>query len=335
MDLIETPENLIDKSEKFIGFYSKDGFWVDKRIDIENPDDVRKLFGIIPDIAISAEFKKFRAFVCVDGLILLRVEHLARTMPSIGDPRQLSDSLQWLESHLDYANALQLCIESESIKNSTSPEIISTSVLNSDTCRVGFIDGIPVNRSLENNRSLVAARHELIVWLSSGMPAQQHPQATSPAWMSWTVVPKSVIHSAIETFSLICGDENIIKWLSFISKAKTSHFNNDFRVAFVLLWFVIESAAKSLALKNGINARKIKTMELIAHELRLKNLINDEMFDNLTVLRKEVRNKLFHEPADTVCLPHHSVAAAKVAIDLVVRGRAIDLNTKWTTSAQF
>lgn len=68
--------------EDFIGFYSAEGFWVDERIDLFDEENSRRLVGIVPEISVRMDSEKFSAAVCVDGLMLLRIKHLAANMPS-------------------------------------------------------------------------------------------------------------------------------------------------------------------------------------------------------------------------------------------------------------
>lgn len=326
--------DLVDRSEKFIGFYSADGFWVGEAIDYQDPDKSRKLTGIIPEIAIEFRCEEFGIAVCVDGLMLLRVEHLAQAVPQVGDPQQFAASLQWWDEHLDYANVLQLALESESIKCNISSEVTGTAVAISDTCRVGFLDGIAVNWNHDNQRSLVAARHEILVWLVNGQKGPP-PHAVSSAWKPWAVVTSDAVRSAIGTFKLISYDKDLVKRLSFLAKAKASFAKNDYRVAFTLLWFVIESAAKAL-ITNGANVSIQRlSMKAVGDELRSKSLISDEIFELLKVLRSDIRNRLVHEPGTTFCLPEHCLAAAKLAIDLAVRNPAIDLRLNWESGVQY
>ncbi|MEN5264738.1 hypothetical protein [Stenotrophomonas sp. TWI587] len=100
----------------FIGFYMGEGFWVDRPIDFNDPQHDHRLSGIIPAIIMSYRDDAFELHACVDGLLLLRINHLATAVPDMSNPSLLETSVLWWREHLDFANALQLLIESESRK---------------------------------------------------------------------------------------------------------------------------------------------------------------------------------------------------------------------------
>jgi len=109
--------------ETYVGFHVQDGFWVGERLDLQDPELATRLKGIVPEITVYSATERFKALVCIDGLILLRVQHLAGSVPNMADPAEFDASVLWWREHLDYANTFQVCLESESSKCGGSSEI--------------------------------------------------------------------------------------------------------------------------------------------------------------------------------------------------------------------
>lgn len=84
---------MIDDSEKFIGFYTAEGYWVDEVIDFRDRDSSAKMLGIVPQIVAWEANDRFQAAVCVDGLMLLRMNHLAETAPDMGSAGTFRESI--------------------------------------------------------------------------------------------------------------------------------------------------------------------------------------------------------------------------------------------------
>ncbi len=319
----------------FVGSYTDGGFWVDEAIDPWDDENSRKLVGIIPDPVARLDGERCRAFVCVDGLMLLHVKHLEQSRPDMGDPSTFEDAVNWWNEHLDYANALQLCMESESIKPGIGAEVVAAAVTHFDTCRVGFIGDEAVNRNHTSRRSIVDARSETARWIAMGRQGPAPLDAISSGWATWRVISKDVVLAALRRFDVVSRCPDLVQHLSFIAKAKSAYMKNDYKVAFTLLWFVIESSAKSLAPALKSRAGKFPSMSDVLRRLRADGLINEDLFDLIDTLRNEVRNRLIHEPGSTVCLPKHCMMAAKAAIDLAARGAGLDLILKWETGSEF
>jgi hypothetical protein len=325
---------MIDDSEKFIGFYSADGYWVDEVINLRDRESSAKMIGIVPQIVAWEENDQFKAAVCVDGLMLLRMEHLADTAPNIGNAGTFNESIAWLDELFDYANVMQLCIESESIKCGKSADVQAVAVLNSETCTVGFINGQPVNRAHQSNRSISCARYEVASWIALGMKGAAPLEATSSGWASWQVISKDAVEGALKKFRDVSKDADMVKWLSFMAKAKTAFANNDYRVSLTLLWFVIESAAKMLWREQGNEVDRNTHMASITKGLQECGKISEDLLNRLDRTRA-IRNKLVHEPGSTFVLPKQCMEAAGVAMDLAVRDPALGFVLKWGSSARF
>jgi hypothetical protein len=324
----------VDHIETFLGFYPADGFWVGKRIDLWNPECGSSLEGIVPKIVVWSETERFKVAVCVDGLMLLRMKHLEAVVPDVGDPRLFNESVAWLNELFDYANALQLCIESESIKCGNSSDVSAVAVINAETCRVGFSDGKPVNRTYENKRSLMSARSEAIMWVLREKDGPAPLEAILPGWSPWQVVSKEAIELAICRFAQVVVDTDLVKWLSFMAKAKTAYAKNDYAVAFMLLWFVIESATKTIWSAQSGRRDSERSMFEIAKELQTQGVIDADTAERISKVR-QVRNKLMHEPGKVICLPQDCVDAAVIAIRLATRNSTGNFSFKWESSASF
>jgi hypothetical protein len=324
--------------EDFVGFYTAEGFWVGERLDALDVENVPRLAGVVPEISVWHDAERFSAAVCVDGLMLLHVRELAETIPSMGDPAQFEAGIRWWDEHVDYANAMQICLESETIANAPiSSEIMATAVWQAETVRVGFRAGRPVRRVLSNGSSVIATRFEAANW-SQGT-ASPPVEAISTGWSNWNVVPKDVVVSGLAKFERVCSNTVLVRRLSFVVKSKSAYCRNDFPVAFTLLWFVIESAAKDLLVQSvpGNSATKSvghQSIRDVVAELKSMGLISDSLFSLLEYCRK-LRNRMMHQSESTACMPSDCRLAAQVALDLAVRNAALEVQTKWQCGVEF
>lgn len=330
--LILNLESINDGIEDFIGFYDEKGFWVEEWIDFDDQVERKKLRGIIPEPVIWHHAEKFTAAVCIDGMMLLRMTELAKTRPPICDPDQINQAVQWWDEHMDYANVMQLFIESESIKCLDSGEISFSAVSIANTCRVGFRGGIPVRKSHSNNISLMAARCTSLAM--DGARVAHHDIGT---WSNFTKVKKATISTALQQFETAVDDPVLIKRLAFIARAKSAYQNHDFRGSFTMLWFVIESVAKELWLlkAKGKNTKK-PTMYEILIDLEKDSIISSAQYGAIDDLRDRVRNVLMHQPVTAICLPDDCFKAADSAMQLL-RNKVTtpDITLKWNFGVQF
>lgn len=146
---------------------------------------------------------------------------------------------------------------------------------------------------------------------------------------------RSII-TALDKFEKAVADPCLVQQLSFIAKAKTAYARNDFPVAFTLLWFVIESAAKEiLANSLGSKGESHKRANSVFLDLKAECLISEEQFERLDDLRRRVRNKLMHESGSAACLPSDCVAASQAALDLAVRDPSFGITVKWSSGVEF
>jgi hypothetical protein len=175
--------------------------------------------------------------------------------------------------------------------------------------------------------------HALSGWVAGGALAPSPLEA--PGWR----IPHEVVHVeaarfALQKFALIARNEHHVTWLSYLLKAKTAYADNDYRMSFVLSWFIIESSLRRhWMIKNSGSADSPNTWEII-DRLCAVGLISDEQKSALTFLRK-LRNQLMHSPADTVCQPIHCYEAGQTACALALLGTDVDLVTSWQTKVQF
>ena len=324
---------LLNSMDFYVGFYGAHPFWVGNRIDVYDPEQAKRLRGIIPDVVVKLETERFKAAICVNGLMLLRVEHLAQSIPPIGDPTQFQQSALWMDEHLDYANAMQLCVESESIKCPASYEVLSTATRAKEICKVGMIGGAAVNVSFEHERSQAVVMHELSAWTATDA------KSPSPLEVNGWRLPHEFIgieaaQRALENFSIIARDGQQVRWLSYLVKAKTAYADNDYRMSFVLSWFVIESSVRWLWKTITSGKQKPPKAELTIAALCIEGVISEQTKLCLTRLR-QLRNKLMHEPAETICQPDECKAAGQAVLDLALRNSNIALISCWRSGVQF
>ncbi|AVO31755.1 hypothetical protein D7Y24_14300 [Stenotrophomonas maltophilia] len=324
---------MLDKMEFHLGFHSAHPFWLGERIDIYDPEQNDCLRGIIPEVRASLQTDQFDAAICVNGLMLLHVHHLSRTTPDMSVAGDFDQSALWMDRHLDYANALQLCLESESIKHPDSYEVSATATRANDICKIGFLDGFPVNVSFGSARTLTTVMHAMSRWVSDGALAPSPLEA--PGWrIPHEVVDVEVARLALQKFALIARDEHRVTWLSYLLKAKTAYSDNDYRMSFVLSWFVIESSLRwHWMMKNPGSAESPKTWKLIDN-LCEGGPLSDQHKPALTYLRN-LRNQLMHNPADTTCQPGQCFEAGEMACALALLSANVELVTSWQTKVQF
>jgi len=329
----EQIEAQLRQMETFVGSYTSEGFWVDEGIDPYEPESAYRLKGIIPEVAIYAADERFRVIVCIDGLVLLRMEQLAASIPPMGDPQRFEESLLWWGAHLDYANTLLLLIESESIKCEFSQEAIAEAVSISDTCRVDLLNGLPVNRRYPQRRSSLTARSDMTAWILGGMKTSLANEVIGDLGL-WRTVKRPAIQKAIDRFTIASRDTDLVKLLSLVVKAKTAFKYNDYQVCFVLLWFVIESSLKKRFRQHPHEKRGFTSLANIVDRLRVTGSISDDIAEDVHMLRK-IRNEQMHEPGSTVCTPRDCLQAAHIAIQFATEAIDLSLTMKWQTGSEF
>ncbi|MCC4610023.1 hypothetical protein [Xanthomonas campestris] len=311
----------------FVGFYTHGGFWPVTTNQPYGFKDLSGLIGLAPEVALEIDAPEIQVKVCVDGLVLLRISHLDRSRPDMSDPHMLQQSVVWWASHLDYAHTLQLCLESASIACDRSSEIQVAALTPSETCRIVFQNGVAISRVNSRNASTLDTRQRALARAQSlGDPLAS---ALDPDWEAWRRVSYEAITSAFELFKIIFPDPNLVKRLAMIVQAQAAFARCDYKISFVLLWFVIESATREIAslppkshLSQSINY------------LRNSCSFSTTTLNELDALRKH-RNNLMHEPGDTVCTPTQCVRAGQTALDVSMYGRDSKFFTKWVTGTEF
>lgn len=324
---------LLERMDFYLGFYCAQPFWVGRHIDIYDAVQAQCLRGIIPEVVVELRTERIRAAICVNGLMLLRVEHLARATPNIGDPMQFTQSALWMDEHLDYANAMQLCLESESIKHPDSHEAMAMATRAKAIAKVGILNGITSNISFGRGHTQTTAMHDLSAWIADGA------QPPSPIEAAGWRVPHEVINfdaarCALQAFSIIAHNERQVRWLSYVLKAKTAYADNDYKMSFVLSWFVIESSARWYWKAARPEQKEPFKLSRVIADLCVEGVISEQFKSRLDRLR-EHRNDLMHEPADTICQPDHCQDVGQAAIDLAIREANIALVTAWKSDVQF
>ncbi|HGM6965842.1 TPA: hypothetical protein ACKQDH_003342 [Pseudomonas aeruginosa] len=292
----------------YIGFYSNNGFWVDRRYDWGNNLDRSKLEGIIQHQAIWHHCPEFSAAVCVDGMILLRVERLFEVVPSMSNPDEILAAFHWWDDHLDYANALQLCIVSEALRCSNSSNIDAMEITVESTCRVGFSGGRAVRSKFSECVSFMSARRRMYLGLT------QNADEMGDVLSTFSVVSEESLYKAFCLFEAVCHNPVHVGWLSFLARAGYAFRKNDFRAALVFIWFVIESIVKELW-GGGRFYSKFPSSAVVLRELMRNEVISDRLYHALDFVRAR-RNSLMHEPIETTIFPDDCLKAADSALEL-------------------
>ncbi len=323
---------MAENFEDFLGFYDELGFWVEDYIDINCQAGRRRLSGIIPEPAVFYKSEKFSSIVCVDGLMLLHVNHLASSRPDMGNPDNMNEAVAWWDKHMDYANAMQLYIESESIRCPSSGEISFSAVSIANTCRVGIRNGIPVRKNHTNRMSLMAARCASLVVASTD--ETHHVTGT---WSTFTKVTKQAIYTALQRFELAVNDPVFIRRLGFMARAKAAYKDNDFRGSFIMIWFVIESIVKEIwSNKIWVSGKKTKTVHEMLLEIERSAVLDMPLLSSLNDLRRRVRNDLVHQSDIAICMPSDCFQAADCATQLLgVSSAAMDLAFSWKFGVEY
>jgi len=320
-------------SGTFIGFYMGRGFWVGRPLDLFDEKSDDQLRGIIPEIVSTYSHALFDAAACIDGLLLLRVNHLAASVPNMGDPRQFEASTLWWREHLDYANALQLLVESESRKCSDSNDMDSAALSISNTCRVEIRDGFVRSQSFERGRNLLTVRRETLEWISGRRIGDRPAELRDTTWSVVERVSSKAISKAMARFASTVHDSDRIKLLSTIVQAKTAHAEGHFSTAFILFWFAIESSVRSIIQNLNKTPKNSPIITAIEKLLELGE-IDQDLANELQELRV-IRNKLAHAPGSTICTPTQSGRAANAAVAMSAHRSELQLTIGWNTSVQF
>jgi len=325
---------LLNLMDFYIGFYGAHPFWVGNHIDIYDREQAELFRGIIPNFSVKLENEYFKAAICVNGLMLLRIEHLARIVPYIADPTQYNLSAHWMDKYLDYANTMQICVESESIKCINSHEIQSTVTRANDICKIGMLNGTPCSSSFNHKygQSQSVVMNELKIWITKNA-IWPSPLEVNGWRLPHEFISIEAAKNALETFSIIAKDEQQVRFLSYLAKAKAAYAENDYRMSLILSWFVIESSVQWLFNASAPGKKKPSTAQMIDF-LRTEGVISEESKLCLHHLRL-LRNALMHEPVETVCPPDECIKAGQVAIALAVKNSDITLVSSWRSSVQF
>lgn len=317
----------------FIGFYMGEGFWVDRPIDFNDPQHDHRLSGIIPAIIMSYRDDAFELHVCVDGLLLLRINHLATAVPDMSNPSLLETSVLWWREHLDFANALQLLIESESRKCDESNDVDAMALSMEETCRVCLSDGRALSRTANRGRNLLTVRSETLDWIGGGRRGDRPTELCDTAWWVWGRVALGAISKAVARFRTTVDHRDRVKLLSMIVQAKTAHSEGHYATAFVLFWFAIESSVQSIASVSQGSARTPKVHEAV-DQLLAAGLIDADLAHELHSLR-QLRNAIMHQPGRAICTPSDSGRAAQAAVTISTFKSGLDLVMGWQTTVQF
>lgn len=312
----------------YIGFYSDNGFWVNRRYDWGNNLDRGMLEGIIQHQAIWHHCPEFSAAVCVDGMILLRVERLFEVVPSMSNPDEILAAFHWWDDHLDYANALQLYIVSEALRCSSSSNIDTMEITVESTCRVGFSDGRAVRSKFSECVNFMSARRRIYLGLT------RSPDEMGDALSTYSVVSEESLRKAFRLFEVACHNPVHVGWLSFLARAGYAFRKNDFRAALVFIWFVIESIAKDLWSEKG-GRSKFPRSAVVLRELMRNDVISIRLYHALDFVRAR-RNSLMHEPIETTVFPDDCLKAADSALELFsLTGNESGLVLGWKCGVEF
>ncbi|MEQ0580055.1 hypothetical protein PANTOEA_00295 [Pantoea dispersa] len=324
---------LLDMTDFYVGSYAARPFWVGERIDIYDSNQAKLLQGIIPEFAAKHENDFFKSAICINGLMLLHINNLAKITPNIAEPNQYNISVNWMDEYLDYVNALQLCVESESIKCANSHDVQSIVTRANDICKVGMLEGVPRSNSVTHTHrnSHAVVMNELNLWISNGS------NWPSPLEVNGWMLPHEVVSvqaakNALNIFSLIACNKNKIRWLSYLVKSKTAYAENDYRLSLILSWFIIESSIRCL-FDALISKEKVNSAGMI-NFLYAEGVISEEFKQCLNDLRL-IRNDLIHNPAETVCPSNECIKAGQAALVLALKDSDVDIVSSWRSSIQF
>lgn len=317
----------------FIGFYMGEGFWIDHPLNLDDPRHDARLKGIVPEIIMVTRQEHFGVLVCVDGLLMLRINHLAAAVPDMSSPAGLDTSVLWWREHLDFANAFQLLIESESRKCEDSNDIDAVALSMDQTCRVYMGTDRALSRTSNRGRNLLTVRSETLEWISGGRRGYRPTELCDSAWWIWGRVTQAAIANAIARFQLAVTDRNRIKLMSMIVQAKSAHADGHYATAFVLYWFTIESVVLALANETYQGSRPLTSYQAIKL-LVAETTIDVALGDDLHNLR-EMRNRIMHEPGNTICTPSDSGRAALAAVTMITFRSGLELVMGWQTRAHY
>jgi len=317
----------------FIGFYMGEGFWIDRLLNLDDPQNDARLGGIIPEIIMSTGNEHFDVHVCVDGLLLLRIDHLAAAVPDMSNPLHLDASVLWWREHLDFANAFQLLIESESCKCEDSNDVDAVALSMNQTCRVYMGAGLALSRTASRGRNLLTVRSETLNWIRGDRLGDRPTELSDSAWLVWRRLTRRAVTNAVGRFKDTVTDRNRVKLLSMIVQAKTAHADGHYATAFVLFWFAIESSVLSLANEIHKGPKRLKCYEAVAL-LQANRAIDLELANELHSLRT-LRNEIMHEPGRTICTPCDSGRAAVAAITMTTFKSGLEMVMGWQTTAEF
>ena len=328
--------------EDFVGFYPGTHFWIDRVLDWNSDEAAKRLSGMTAEIGYMKDAQSFKAAVTIEGLVLLHIGKLASTRPHMGIPAEREAAVQWWDEYLDHIHALQILFETVSLRQGHAYNYVSVVELTpEDTCTFGMFEWQPVRGNHSNGRTMLSDRFAARDWLRHKAEMFTPKEVTDHWSFNYVTLSIANLDEIFSNFEALTAHPIKIKWFSFIAKSKTAFGRGDFRVAFMLSWFVIESACidtyyslnPSVPRPTATTTNHV-TMHVAQQDIFAKQAIDQNTFDAINQLRK-IRNKLIHQPHQTICTQNDSIKAHDTALKFACANLNFGVNMLLTHNVKY
>lgn len=229
----------MDEIEKYIGFYTKDPFWVSEIPNIsEIKHNGKKFTEEFSKTIIKYSNENFKVEISRDGFILLNVIRLeAERNEHIIDKQNHRDSiLEFNSEYLSHLNTFQFLLASATYNLQKFNYFRNSPISTYEVFKVRKING-------EFNGASVPYRDITGHFLTGRFISSYNPQY--PIEHDYRITGRSVIeekvfHKCISDYNVLFSDNDSFYIMSQINSSFSEFSNLNFRQCLTLAWFCIE-----------------------------------------------------------------------------------------------
>lgn len=318
-----------------IAFYTTPLFWAGEPLDLAKLDTLENLPDLMSEVVFSYDCESFILNVCKDGMLALHMRNLEAEQQAFKTISVASDMMKclvgWWGRYLDYANCLNLLLDSSIIEVEKNAFMELSEITNKDAMRMK-----PDGMQPSSAHSLFFFLYLLRFPKAYGF---EEPKGI-PSFPNRFPVRKDVFDLTAKRFSEVGGDEKLVRGLSSVAKSVAEYKVENYRMSIVVSWFVIElnllrKWKDFLEKRNKTNndgskrihndrKKRLKSRDyqisVIIKKLELSGVLDCRLFCDIKTIR-DYRNRIVHQDPDYDCEPRHCQLAIETALKLTLEGR--------------
>ena len=322
----------------YLGFYTSRPFWAGNPLDIRNPETKTNFTALMSKVEYSFEDEQFKFDVCKDGMLMIQIFSLESEKPSMETP-EMEDIINWWARYLNYANCLQLLLDSSILEVKSFNYLELFNITNKDAVRLSFENGKLESESV-SIESFIYSFQML-----------RYPSAIPFESIFWTTslenrpsFQEDVFSLAAQKFSYAVKNERLVEILAGITKSIAEYKIGNYSISLILSWFAIEVILnqkwlafieeKNLTYEDGrkrINSDRFKrltghdySISVALNLMELSDIFSFSLFKDIDDIR-DYRNKVVHQEEEYVCLPEHCILAIQTALKLVLEEKEFNI----------